>query len=426
MFKLSTKTAADSLIAFSFIGSIATYPFQQHLWGQYCFIGFSAATVGGLADSFAVSALFRNPLGIKWPEKMGTRIISKNRERFLRELVNMVQNELLTVESLREKLNNYRFTEVILTYLNYHGGKGDVGSILQRLASDILTKMDLPEMVKSVESFILEHAGAIQMSDIIADIGEWSIRHRYDERILHFLTDELIKIIKSQEFRSILEELIEAVLHSYESGSWRKKAVNNIMGIKADSYSGKVQSWLADQLENFRSPSHPFRKQLSNWIGAIIIQLRKDELLRYRVEQMKLNLIHSFQKRIELDAVLQEWLEGYRQVAAASEIGEIPFPWLNSMLDEGLHKLQDDSVKLDQLDRWFKDKAMIWIEEEHDQIGQFVWEKLNAFTEQELVRYIEDKAGKDLQYIRLNGTVVGALVGIILFIVKTITEQLIS
>ncbi len=426
MGRLSTKTWADSLIAVSFAGSILTFPLQDHVWGQLCFIGFSAATVGGLADSFAVSALFRDPLRIKWPEKMGTRIISRNRERLLQEIVQMVQHELLTPESIQAKLDKYRFSDLVLAYLNDHGGKRDVCIVFQKVASDLLNKLDLANMACAAESFLQTHAGAIQLSDVFADVAEWSLKNKYDDKIISFLSDELTKMVKSPVFRSRLEELIQTALQSYESDRFMRKAFHFIAGIKAGTLSENAQNWLVHYLKEIRSPSHPFRKQLNHWFKEIIERLRTDEVFRNRVEQAKQGLIDSLFTRAGLAEPLREWLEGYRQVAAAAEqTGSDPFPWLNGMLDNGLQKFAGDRDKRDRLDGWLKDKAMEWIHEQHEQIGRLVWEKLNAYNDQEFIAYVEAKAGRDLQYIRLNGTVVGGLLGILIFAMKALIERVI-
>src|SRR4029453_16056001 len=161
---------------------------------------FSAATIGGLADSFAVSALFGNPLRIKWPSWMGTNIISRNRERLIGELVKMVQNEILTIPNIKERLDEYNIADVLVTYLKQHGGEAGVNDILQQVADDVITTIDLQELAKTVQTFLLEHTDAIPVADIAADAGDWTIRNGYDDRIIEFMIPELIKIVKSAPF----------------------------------------------------------------------------------------------------------------------------------------------------------------------------------------------------------------------------------
>src|SRR5919205_3156207 len=114
----SHHLATISLIIMG-IGFIATIPLQDSFWGNILQGGFEAGLVGGLADWFAVTALFRHPLGIPIPH---TALLPKNRQRITAGIISMLENEWLTKESIRKKINTIAFTnnfiEILETEMN--------------------------------------------------------------------------------------------------------------------------------------------------------------------------------------------------------------------------------------------------------------------------------------------------------------------
>lgn len=416
MDKTNIKKRANAALAFSGAGILAAFPFQQTFMGGLLFSAFSAATIGGLADSFAVSALFGNPLRIHWPRWMGTRIISRNRERLIGELVAMVEQELLTIPNIRERLAEYDISAVITTYLRDQGGTREVNAILQQLAADIIAKVDANELAEAVQQFLLDHADMLQVSDIIADIGDWTLKHGYDERVAQFLVQQLIKLAESEQFRIMIEQIAQSAIKSYEGDKLGRRLVDFTAGMNAYSISNKIQAWIISFLGQFSEPDHPLRERLNDLIVQFIQRLRSDEPLRERMEQGKLKLIHSIKDHIHIDEFLKERLLELRAAVAASADTEDKLPWMTRKVEETISQFVQNRSALEQMDQTVKSWLMNWIEQKHSFIGRTVQDKLNQFSEEELIELVKDKAGHDLQFIRLNGIVVGALIGAVLYL----------
>ncbi|CAM4246130.1 DUF445 domain-containing protein [Paenibacillus alkaliterrae] len=415
MKSFSIKKKADLMLLSSAIGILAAFPFHHTFAGGLLFSLFSAAAIGGLADSFAISALFGNPLRIKWPAWMGTNIISRNRERLIGELVMMVQNELLTIPNIKERLDEYNIADVIVAYLKQHGGEEGVNDILQQAADDVITTIDLQELAKTVQTFLLENADTIQVSDLAADIGDWTIRNRYDDRIIAFMIPELMKIVKSAPFRSIIGQIVDSAIKSYEGDQFRRKLIDFTAGLESANISGKIQEWLVQFLGQFASEEHPQRQQIKQYIERFVIRLRTDERLRYRIEEGKAKLLQAVKDEIKLDAYIQKGLEKLRQAAAANAEGERDrYPWIKEKVHQGVVYLSGNDQMLSRLDGYVKSTLLKWMEQKHSYIGKAVTDKLNTFSEEELIQLVKEKAGRDLQYIRINGIGVGALIGVVL------------
>ncbi|OBZ12565.1 DUF445 domain-containing protein [Bacillus sp. FJAT-26390] len=415
MNKFSIKKKADLALLFSAIGIFAAFPFHDTFIGGLFFSLFSAATIGGLADSFAVGALFGNPLRIKWPEWMGTNIISRNRERLIGELVKMVQNELLTIPNIKERLDEYNIADVLVTYLKQHGGEEGVNDILQQLADDVITTIDLQELAKTVQIFLFEHADSIPVADIAADAGDWTIRNGYDDRMIEFLIPELIKIVKSAAFGTVISQIVDSAIRSYEGDQFRRKLIDATAGLESANISGRLQQWLVSFLEKFHSEDHPQRIQLKAFIAQFVERLRTDEQLRNRIEAGKTTLLSSVKEEVKLDVYIQRGLESIRSAAAANAEGQITrYPWIEEKLKEGIAYLEGNAELLNRIDQYVKTTVLKWMEQKHSYIGKMVTDKLNSFSEEELIELVKEKAGRDLQYIRINGIGVGALIGVVL------------
>ncbi|MBB3114717.1 uncharacterized membrane-anchored protein YjiN (DUF445 family) [Paenibacillus phyllosphaerae] len=416
MKKANVKRYADSALTLSFIGTLAAFPFQHTFLGGLCFSGLSAATIGGLADTFAVSALFRQPLGIPWPRFMGTRIIARNRDRLINEIVHMVQHELLSLPSIQKKLDSYDVAVMLQTYLIKHGGQADVSLLLRRFASEVLEGADLGELARTVQRFVLDHARAFEASDLLADIGEWTISNGYDDKVIDFLIKEAIRLVKTNELRSAMEQLIASALESYEQGRNNRKFVNAVAGINPGSMSHVVQMKLALALQQLLRPDNPRRLRLKAWIVDYVERLRTDEETRQRVETMKDQLIELTREHLDLGVMLEEWLHNLKPTEQSDGIVSRITSWLERTIGGVVNRLSTDQTALQGLDRMVKQAAMRGIERKHDAIGKLVRDGLQQFSEDELIRFVHDKAGHDLQFIRLNGTLVGGLIGVVLYL----------
>ncbi|WP_419872314.1 DUF445 domain-containing protein [Candidatus Pristimantibacillus sp. PTI5] len=415
MNNFSIKKKADLALLFSAIGILVAFPFHDTFAGGLLFSLFSAATIGGLADSFAVSALFGNPLRISWPAWMGTNIISRNRERLIGELVKMVQNDLLTIPNIKERLDEYNIADVLVTYLKQHGGEEGINDILQQVANDVITTIDLQELSRTVQTFLLEHADAIPVANIAADAGDWTIKNGYDDRIIEFMIPELIKIVKSAAFGSVIDQIINSAIRSYEGDKFRRKLIDFTAGLEAANLSGRLQEWLVSFLEKFHSEDHPQRKQLKAFIANFVARLRTDEQLRDRIEAGKETLLAAVKADLKLDVYIQRGLESLRQAAAENAEGQLArYPWIKEKVREGVAYLEGNAELLARLDQYVKTTLLKWMEQKHSYIGKIVTDKLNSFSEEELIELVKEKAGRDLQYIRINGIGVGALIGVVL------------
>lgn len=422
MGKWSVRKRANALLGLSAIGILAAFPLQHTFWGGFGFALFSAGTIGGLADSFAIGALYGDPLRIKWPRWMGTHIIARNRQRLIGELVDMVGNDLLTVASIQSTLLEHDLGKVLAIYLTSEKGKDEAHSMTQKLAAMLLAKADPEQLAAGLQRFIADHGQTLRLSDLLADIGDWSIRSGYDGRAISFVLQPFVQLVKSASFRLVVEQVAQSAIRSYEGEKLRRRLVDYTAGLNASTISGKMTSWLAAFLESIAEEAHPQREKMKAMIADFVRRLREDERLRDRIESGKLKVLEALKEHARLDDYLRKQLERLQAAALESKNEKantpdtLPFQWLRTELELGLEKLKNDAQLQRSLDDGIKSLLLSWVEEKHAWIGRLVREKLESYSEAELIALVKDKAGTDLQYIRLNGMIVGGVVGVLLYL----------
>ncbi len=156
-------------------------------------------------------------------------------------------------------------------------------------------------------------------------------------------------------------------------------------------------------------PGHPLRRQIEDVVAGLPRQLREDPAMQARVEAVKTELLDG-----ELVTRLaEEALEGVRRALTADLAGAESHvvEWIVERLDEGRRRLAGDAALRTELDRWLKARAIQLVDRYHGRIAAFIENGVRALGPEGAVRLIEEHAGDDLQYIRVNGTLVGGLAG---------------
>jgi uncharacterized membrane-anchored protein YjiN (DUF445 family) len=169
-------------------------------------------------------------------------------------------------------------------------------------------------------------------------------------------------------------------------------------------------------------PEDPLRRRLSDTIAALPDRLRRDAALAARVEAAKAELLAS----PAVVRLLEDAATGLRKIVMAdlaAEPSEL-VGWITARLDRARLALAEDTALRQSLDRWLKERLAEVVDRYHDRIARFIERGVHALGPEGAVRLIEEHAGDDLQYIRVNGTVVGGLAGGGLYAIHLLLELL--
>ncbi|MHB8125844.1 MAG: DUF445 domain-containing protein [Desulfitobacteriaceae bacterium] len=396
---------ADITLGLVSIGFFLSYPFHTSFAGGLISSGCSAGMIGGLADWFAVNALFRKPLGIQPSKIIRTEIIPRNRERIFDALVEMVQNELLHKENLKIKLNQYNLSEILIEYLTVHGGQRGLEELLITLTQDIVKIID-PLVLKNMLDRLLEEGiNSFKLAPLLAKTIKISLRNDYLEPLLDFLFDVLKVLLNHPQMNQVLIILIQQAYDFYEGDNSARKLVSSFLPSSV-VMAGIVQEKLLSSLSD--PATHT---QFKGYLERFCVELETNPSLQEKVERAKDKLIQNFN--------IQELILKYLSDTAKSlqEKNPVLELWVNKLLDRAIISFKNKNSLRMNFDNLIKTKLTDWIDKKHDKIGNIVRDSLNELSNAMLIKLIENKAGNDLQMIRINGSLVGGIAGMLIFLI---------
>ncbi len=396
------QTKAGFVLALSGLGVLAAYPFQASFSGGLLTAGFTAATVGGLADWFAVEALFRKPLGIPYR----TAVISRNRQRIFQLLAETVQKELLLPEKIRQHLAEYDAIGALLRLADGSGSHRLLRGLLYRMLRDMLQPESGAVLAEKGETMLRELAGQWLIAPRILSWLQELAKREEDERILSWLFGKAARWGQSPLLAGVLNRWAAQVLEKYGQGGALREMAVSFAELDPKLLGQWAQTELIRLLTALEDPKHPWR---ISWRKERLLWLQEkqdDPLFLVKVEGWKERLLANAQ----LGGRLQAMLVDRRQ---AVWLTRRLYGWLRQYQEQ----LQSDASTRQQWNEKGKTWFLAWLERNHEEIGRTVLENLERFSDQELVKLIESRAGDDLQMIRINGAVVGGLAGVALYLI---------
>ena len=386
------------------LGFLVSYPFylQGSFIGGLVLSGCTAGLIGGLADWFAVTALFRRPLGIRPGKVVRTEIIPQNRERIFDALAGMVQNELLSKDVLRRKLSVWDFSSVLIRIMAESDVQKTLNLLLANLGKDLKHQLETEDGKRQFHRFLQQNLSSLNLSQTLAEVLEFSLEHGDVDQVLKIVCQTMEQYIDQPEVEDALMSLIEAALERYGEDNPTRMMVGKFLPspsvlaqgfqekIKRSLQDGTVEDWLKAYLQSFvlqlkTEPS--YQNQLSKLISKVI----------EGTSSSNQPLTHSL-------------IEGL--------INEVSDNW-----DRYLRKFEQNKELRINVDERVKQILETQIGVHHHTIGRMVREGLEPLTDDKLVELIEEKAGNDLQMIRINGSLVGGFVGMIIYVLGMVIRS---
>jgi uncharacterized membrane-anchored protein YjiN (DUF445 family) len=397
--------------------ALALGPFAGAPWLEVVAAGFEAAVVGGLADWFAVTALFRHPLGIPIPH---TAIIPHRREKIIASIVSMVQNEWLSPDVIGARLTRIAPSALLLEWLQDPGHVERLGGPVRDLLRALARTLGEAE----VHAF-LERTIRHQLRDLPSDrtVARWltaAVDSEDAAAVVQSVSLSLANLADRPSTAAELQWWIERSAEKLrESGKrvvpffLRRPVVQRKIVDAACAYASSELRLAAQDAD------HPLRRAALAAIRRFAQRLADgDEQASAQLARVRDALFES----MELGPIVADALARLRD-QLDRELAD-PHGTLSRFLDrqmrEGIVRLLSDPARRDTFDAWVRATAIDLLERHHDQIGLTVRENLEALETGQLVQQIEDRVGNDLQFIRLNGAVVGGLIGLLLAVLNRV------
>lgn len=356
-----------------------------------------AAMVGGIADWFAVTALFRHPLRVPLPH---TAIIPRNKDRIGENLARFVESNFLTRQVISRHLTQVEFTAYLARWLDEPGRSREIARHTVQIVPGLLAAIDERDVHRFIQAQLAKHAGRIDLQRAVGNVLEALVEDDRHQAVVTEMLQQLALLFHENK-PLIRERVRESTAWIWQKLSVDEKVADNLIGI-------------ADQTldELGKDPNHPWRRRFDDAVRRFIDQLKtspdylaKWETLRQRwlghpaVERYLSTLWDDVRATIERDAGASDSVLQARLEAAIERFSTTV--------------LREDAVH-DRLDAWAREAMLGMIETQRSAIARLISDTVRHWDAQTVTQKIELEVGRDLQFVRINGTVIGGLVGLAL------------
>ena len=371
-------------------------------WLGYVGAAAEAGMIGALADWFAVTALFRHPLGLKIPH---TAIIKRKKDQLGEGLGNFVRENFLSPEVVEAKLRDAEIASRLGKWLaepEHAARVADEAATVLRVGVELLNDEDIQQVI---DRTIVKRLAEPQWGPPAGRVLNQLLAENRQEALIQLLAD------RAFEWALSAAPTIERVVLR-DSPSWSPKFVDQLLG-------DRIHRELMDFTDKVRrNPNHELRQSATRFLFEFASDLQNDPDTISKAESVKEQLMERDEvtraaetawktlKRLVLDGVNDpsSALRG-RIADSVVRIGE---------------SLRDDSELRDKVDDWILRGAQHLVTQYGREATAIITDTIERWDAEEASRRIELHVGRDLQFIRINGTVVGALAGLVIYSIAQI------
>lgn len=386
------------------VGTAALFVVARHYepahwaWGYVAAFA-SAATVGGLADWYAVVALFRRPLGLPIPH---TAIIPRNHHRIADNLGAFIETNFLAREAVEKKLGEVDFAAHIADWLGDSSRSAALAAFTTRLLPQMVTAVDRSGLRQFLGERIRAELERIELAPLAAGLLSTVVETGRHQRLLNELLAVLDKLLTNEQTLELMREKIRnelpALFKLYRADAYLLRKI--------------VASTTAFIEEARNDPDHVLRREFDGAVRRFIQRLRRSPELATRAERLKQDLL----ARSEVTRLADGAWEGLRAFVerdAMSEASQIRRQLETVLVDLGGQLARDSAIRA-EINRGMVRLLSDFVQSQKSGVGRFIADQVKGWDIDMLIGRIELTVGRDLQYIRFNGTLIGGLAGLAL------------
>lgn len=391
------RVATGLLIVMAVIFGVAFALQHRYPWLEYVRAAAEGGMVGALADWFAVTALFRHPLGLKIPH---TAIIERKKDQIGESLGEFVQENFLSREVVDTKLEQLDVAGSAGRWLAKEESAERVAQEAATVIGALLEVLDDRDVLALIESLAKKHMLAPEWSSTLGRIMQRVIEDGHHKPAVDLLAERAEKWVAGNR-----QMIVSTV--AQHSPSWVPSLVDTLLGEKIHR---ELTKFVAGVRAN---PHHPMRQSIDVWLKTFAADMQNDPVMVEKVEALKQSLLGDPQLR-ELAATSWSSIKAALLDAIGNPASELRRSMVAAIGDLG-RRLSEDGQLAAKVNLWVSNAAGYVIENYRGQITSLITDTVARWDGKETSDKIELQVGRDLQFIRINGTVVGSLAGLTIF-----------
>ncbi len=395
------KIVATALLAFSVVVAFAARFLESRHWSLgYVAAWAEAAAVGGLADWYAVVALFRHPCGIPIPH---TAIISTNRERIAESFGDFVEEQFLAPAPIEQKLESVDFAALASDWLADEDRSMALSRFALRLMPQALSALDETGLRSFMARHVVEQIEAMDVAPLAAKLMSAFVEDQRHQRIFDEILVGLDRLLQDEQTLDAVREKIRGEMPSLFSL------------FRADAY---VLRRLVTLISNFiheaqSDPDHPLRQDFDRFVRDFVEKLGSSPEYADRAETLKRELLARPEIR-DLAEDFWQSLKTFLEKDARSGDSILEVHLGRFLADLG-RKLAIEPRMRAEINAGMVKVLQTFVQSQKREIARFIADQIRSWDIAQMVDIIELNIGRDLQYIRLNGTFIGGLAGLGLY-----------
>lgn len=398
------RLALGLLLLVTALFLLAQYLRNTHPLWPYVAAFSEAAMIGALADWFAVVALFRHPLGVPLTH---TAIIPKNKARIADSLGSFITGNFLSTERVLAALRDYNPAAQLMRWLARPQAQQWLNELLFNLLSQLLLALNDRRVATFVGETLQQHLQRLDMAPLLASLLDGLAYGNRHHRLLEEVLRELDRQLDEADVQERLVTVVAGEMNILRYISLDRAAARYVTEKLVHGVQRELRLACHD-------PQHALRQRLDGWLVELASQLRHDPQLQQRLVRAQHELLAQPAFAGQLEAFWQsvvDWLA--LDVQQADSVIRHQLEAVTATLavrlrrDPGMRAWINEQVELAVprlLERW------------REPIADFIATQVKDWDDRTMVDRLELNIGTDLQYIRVNGTLVGGLIGLLIYL----------
>jgi uncharacterized membrane-anchored protein YjiN (DUF445 family) len=395
------KIIATTLLAFSVVVAFVARLIETHHWSLgYVAAWSEAAAVGGLADWYAVVALFRHPCGVPLPH---TAIISSNRERIAESFGAFVEEQFLAPDPIEQKLRSVDFAAGAAEWLADEEQSLSLSQFALRLLPQAFSAVEETGLQSFMAQHLVEQIEALELAPLAAKLLSALVEDQRHQRIFDEILAGLDRLLRDEQTQEAVREKIRGELPS----------LFNLF--RADAYVlRRLITLISTFIHEAQSdPDHALRNDFDRFVMDFVEKLDTSPEYLERAETLKRELLASPEIR-DLAEDLWQSVKRFLEADARSNNSILEFHLGRFLTDLG-RKLAHEPRLRAEINAGMVKVLQAFVQGQKREIAGFITDQIRSWDIDHMVEIIELNIGRDLQYIRLNGTLIGGLAGLGLY-----------
>jgi uncharacterized membrane-anchored protein YjiN (DUF445 family) len=359
-----------------------------------------AATIGGLADWYAVVALFKRPLGLPIPH---TAIIQSNQHRIADKLGEFIEVHFLEAGPVEAKLRQVDFGSFIADWLRDRKKSEDLARFALRLLPEAVSATETSGLMTFTTRRVTSQLAAVDLAPLAAGTLRGFVEEGKHKGLLDDILRAIHQTLTTPETMAVIRDKIRAELPTLLRLYRADKFLVNRIVASATAFFEEVRG----------DPKHPFRDEFNRMLLSFVDRLGTDPAFAKRIDGLKRDLL----ARPELGALAKNVWSNVRTFFERSATGETQVlqQYLAKMFIEAGEALAGDAELRGEINQGLVAVLTSFVADQKGGVSTFISDQVKSWDMAQLISLIEINIGKDLQYIRFNGALIGGLAGLALY-----------